>query len=132
MPETRTSDAATITPDTELLAETMEFIETHPDEWDQGIWFGSPCCFAGIALELAGIAIDDEWEDVAVDDMPEHLRPAAMERTGEHGTIGVGTAARLVLGLDDRAGGLFAGSNDLDDLRRIVAELCDETVGAGA
>ncbi len=117
-------------PNADLLTETLHFIETHPDEWDQGCCWR--CCFGGHALKLSGIPVDGHWGEVAVRDMPEHLRRAAARQMNGAGTVGAAIAARLVLGLDGRAGGLFAGSNEIDDLRRIVGELCGNNVGAGA
>jgi hypothetical protein len=121
----------------ELPNETLSFIQDNPEEWDQTVWCGTACCFAGLALDLAGIHIREDWEEVAVTDMPEHLREAAPGRAGYdeagNASIGVGFAAMLVLGLDDETRhNLFAANNGLRDLERIVAELCDKAVEAGA
>lgn len=102
--------AAPTTVNVELLRDTLDHIETHPQEWDQSDWWcETTACFAGHAALLAGADLVDE---------------ATQKVTYDGKRMHISDAAQLALRLSDReAVRLFAGSNDLGDLRRIVAEL---------
>lgn len=50
-------------PNVDKLRGTLEYIERHPDEWDQDVWAsscGTAFCFAGHAVHM-----DDEWDIIA-------------------------------------------------------------------
>lgn len=115
----------------DLLRRTLAYIETNPDEWDQEKWVcGTVACFAGRACLLSGYEPcnfsgdrvspirDDEGR--LIDDGETGL----VRRDGQ--IDGVEWAARNLLGLDEEQGDeLFDMGNDLDDLRKVVASLCD-------
>lgn len=109
----------------ELLDQTMAHIEAHPREWHQRHWrCGTGMCFAGHAATLAG----GQWVTGPDDFMSEYL---AGDSVGDVEWAPV-RAARL-LGLDeDQSDYLFAGSNTIEDLRRIVAELKAEAATQAA
>lgn len=107
-----------------LLRKTLEHIEAHPREWNQKTWrCETGFCFAGWAVELTG----GRWvtygnglypyvlaED---DDPPEHV--------DYDGEVECAYRAERILGLTGQeAQYLFHSENTLDDLRRIVADLC--------
>jgi len=103
----------------DLLRETLAYIEAHPEEWDQTKWIcESVACFAGRACLLSGDRpiFDPKWRFEA-------MRVAV----GELGhDVGVRRRATDLLGIDEwQADDLFAQKNTLNDLRRIVAELCE-------
>jgi hypothetical protein len=50
----------------DLLDETLDYIETHQDEWDQSSWAsrtecGTTCCFAGTVAVLTGHEL--RWDE---------------------------------------------------------------------
>jgi hypothetical protein len=102
----------------DLLRETLAYIEVHPEEWDQTKWIcDTTACFAGRACLLSG-------------DRPH----GSVYEDGERGIVSFGTnswgairhRAEELLGLTwIESERLFSMSNTLDDLRRIVAELCE-------
>jgi hypothetical protein len=58
-----------------LLRKTMEYIEAHPQEWDQDEWVakgscGTTMCFAGTAAYLMG-AVMDPRVDVSMCTLPD-------------------------------------------------------------
>lgn len=93
-------------------------------EWDQSEWFikydcGTACCFAGNLLLHHGYKPEFLHKDSAI----------AYSVTAPNGMkdVGVGVEAAMLLGLNKvQAEQLFHAQNSLDDLRRIVAELCEE------
>lgn len=117
------------TPNVALLRQTLAYIEAHPEEWNQAHWHcGTAACFAGRAALLAGGNwVNDKSSCVVVapDDPPSDV---FMVRGGE-GHVLVEDRAKRVLGLtEEQADRLFAGGNNLDDLRSRVAEL----IGSGS
>jgi hypothetical protein len=109
------------------LKGTLEFIEAHPEQWNQEMWGVANCancttsyCFAGWACVLAG---DDDfrWEKAwGENEGRETVRELA---DGES----VKTAAARILGLDwEQASRLFDEHNTLPELRRIVKELIED------
>lgn len=114
---------------TKLLDETLEFIKTHPQEWEQKVWFGwykdgvltydeitvemieqnscqSGMCFAGHAALRAGFpAPPKNNDDLWTDGEGQHVSDFAREKLG------------LTLG---QASALFDGENSLEDLERMV------------
>lgn len=131
-----------------LLRQTLAYIETHPDEWNQTTWrntdadYGTACCFAGWAVTLAGGQFEN-IQYVKLDSLPipadtaETLRDFAIDLES---TAHISDAAAWLLGLFGAAMGeddgyyldsgaasyLFDPENELEDLRRIVAELIAE------
>lgn len=96
--------------DVDALYEVLEFIEKHPDQWDQRVWANrcrTQFCFAGWACIMAGDVPTKEEEEA--DDQ------VWMER------------ANHILGLPASGcgyslHGIFAGYNSLSDIRRKVAD----------
>lgn len=137
-------------PNVELLRRTLDYIKTHPNEWDQDRWVtktdcGTSYCFAGWALALSGLTIHaEQFDEPAVEVGP--LNKALPEEyrysPGPWPHISVRHAAERLLGLsesylradDDElysaADVLFHPDNSLDDLREYVAELCGDAVEA--
>jgi hypothetical protein len=104
-----------------LLLRTLEHIEAHPEEWNQEKWHcGSAYCFAGHAATLSGAVFVTTPGDPDPDDTIHVLGP------GDDKPHAVYYYAAGALGLDPygrAADRLFDGSNTLDDLRRVVADL---------
>lgn len=99
--------------DKDALLTVLEFIETHPDKWNQSMW-ANECrtqfCFAGWACVMAGNVPTKEEEN----DNNWVWRDNAKE----------------ILGLRDwDAYLLFDGRNTLYEIRRQVGRLVDENVG---
>lgn len=126
-----------VTPNVELLRETLAQIEAHPDEFDPDR-FRTPrgaMCFGARACVLDGgvWVVDDTASPHA------HLlraRPEdpeeSVQQMGYDRVISVYARARRILGLTEhQAAELFAGGNTVADLRRIVAEICQAGLGAG-
>jgi hypothetical protein len=113
-----------------LLKQTLAHIEAHPEEWDQTEFrCGSGMCFAGWAAQLAGGRWYADNPDEALGDalIAEPDDPWAFEARAGVRVVYAQLRAERVLGLDRKqANRLFAGSNRLPDLRRIVAGLCGE------
>jgi hypothetical protein len=105
-------------PDTALADRVLAHIETHPKEWDQ-TWYAErhPCgtayCFAGHTVRLAHPTAEFLFGDSLA---------AAVRVDGVEHYIGELAAKLLDLShLDELA--LFDGSNTLEDLRAMVADL---------
>lgn len=102
----------------ELLQKTLHYIETHPDEWLQDSWAektgcNTAYCFAGHAVVLAGHKILWDMDDDTATFV-------------EDGRL-IEYVATQELGLTVlQAGELFSGSNSLQDLRDVVAEILAE------
>lgn len=115
-----------------LLRKTLEHIEAHPEEWNQSAWAcGTAGCFAWHAAMLDGAGdppdpLNPEYVPAEPGDEPERLVEIRSTQT-----IHVADRATRVLGLPSASvegqGGLFRYDNTLDDLRRIVGELSEET-----
>lgn len=93
-------------------------------EWDQSEWFvkydcGTSCCFAGNLLLHHGYKpyfMDDDSEVAWMVTTPDGSKMS-----------GVGETARELLDLNSvQAELLFDAQNSMDDLRRIVADLCEK------
>lgn len=138
----------------ELLKRTLQHIEDHPENWNQGLWItlpeerepgrcGTAYCFAGWTVMLSGHEIDADGY-VPFETLPDEVRAridpfdvgqhSDADFVGNRTSVGVAEAAAALLDIEDfwRAPGphLFDGSNDLEDLRQHVAGLCGETAGA--
>jgi hypothetical protein len=113
-----------ITPNVPLLRKTLEHIEAHPQEWDQVRWrCESGMCFAGTAADLDGA----QWLYGAGPMLRRREDDPADDRYAPD-RLHVRTRAQHILGIsEDQADDLFEATNTLDDLRRIVGELCGES-----
>lgn len=113
-----------------LLRKTLEHVESHPEEWTQDIWLcRTSACFAGHAVLIDGGKWGETENSVFVRAEPED-DPADVRTpiAGEGPMVTVPERARRILGIgytDSRR--LFDSDNTLDDLRRIVAELSEDT-----
>ena len=116
------------TPNVALLRQTLAKIEALPDLWNQHRYrCGTGMCIAGWGCELAGgrwlHAPDGFWPDLLVAETGDD--PEIIRRLDDRDVIDVGIRARRIFGLTySQAEVLFDAENDLDDLRRIVGELC--------
>jgi len=106
-----------------LMFKTLDHIDAHPDEYNQGEWAtkgpcGTVACFAGTAVMLAGHEFDFRYEDVDATDVVKDGRS-------------IREVARLELGLTfDQGEVLFYGGNSLDDVRELVHAYTAELVAA--
>lgn len=113
-------------PNVPLLRQTLAHIEANPETWDQARYrratdCGTAYCFAGWAAELSGV----KWTTPADDFF------AGFVLDGDAGETCVDEVAARLLGIEHTRDDfedipLFDGGNTLDDLRRIVDELCAE------
>lgn len=115
-------------PNVPLLTKTLDHVVAHPEELDSRIWLcGTTGCFAGHASLIDGgrsVQIEDGY-GALLHAVPED-DPADVLVIGGTGVVSVRNRARRILGLSrPDAKRLFKGSNTLDDLRRIVGELCE-------
>lgn len=138
--ETPVPWTASTTPNVDLLRRTLTVIEADPANWNQLAWVvdraainpaecGTAYCFGGHAVLLHGnkLCLTDSGvvhpllgDDVDPDDT----------WTDEDGRKAMETwdYARTILGLSGaQANALFHMHNELDDLRRIVSDICEET-----
>jgi hypothetical protein len=101
-----------------LLRQTLAYIEAHPDEFDQS---SSDRCFAAIAIRLVypDAAFDRDY--VKVDDKGHWVMSLGADMLGITHLHGSGRVTGWAL---------FEPINGLDDLRRIVGELCDDKEAA--
>lgn len=73
-----------------LIRKTMEYIEAHPDEWNQKYWFatslcGTTMCFAGTVAYLAGATFpenNDGYYCTAPDGRVRSIENFAIEQLG--------------------------------------------------
>lgn len=118
-----------------------------PSEWEQVRWFGTrgcgtTCCIAGkVALEDGAVPVLEHNDDgpLGVEEARELWRneaPGALDGylildewvypPGATDCVDTGVYARHALGLTvEQAAGLFDGTNTLDDILRVVAQLLD-------
>jgi hypothetical protein len=127
------------TPNKALLGQVLDYIKRYPDTWYRGDWSlttdcGTSHCFAGWAVKLAGVPMDED-DEVLRAQLPD---PSQIERhidddPASPGYVHVSVAARHLLGLTpEQADELFSGVNTVKDLERYVAELCGETESSAA
>jgi len=121
------------TPNAPELRRVLAHIETlpiaeGPDSWDQEDYrCKTGMCFAGHTAVLnGGIWAEPErftsWLVAVPTDDPRYV----YQRDGRS-VIKAAARAQQILGLDGvSASWLFEAGNTLDDLRRIVAELCEQ------
>lgn len=128
-----------------LLRKTLEAVEDEAakvqgSQWDQRVWrCGTGMCFAGWAVHLDGgeFASDQEgsifFDEVIVDtgldgevDRRRAVFPVDDIKPGVVHTEDVPTRAMQILGLtEDQAYPLFAGGNNIDNIRSMVGRLID-------
>lgn len=96
-----------------LLTDTMDYIEAHPDEWDQHNYRS---CFAAHAAQLSGARfIITDLTDYTDGDFWRVVSPVTDT------TMPVWEFATSMLGLTPgESTALFAGDNDIEMLRTIV------------
>jgi len=101
-------------PNAKLAYQTLDYIEAHPDEWDQDVWFcGTAACFAGRATLLHGDKREPGLDPVDVIPIEDQSQ-----------RVYVKTRARRLLGINYiDADYLFDACNTLEDLRELVAEI---------
>lgn len=114
-------------PNVPLLTKTLDHVENHPEELDSRIWLcGTIGCFAGHASLIdGGQSVGTEYGGDLLHAVPDD-DPADVMLIDGAWVVSVRNRARRILGLSRAdAKRLFKGSNTLDDLRRIVGELCE-------
>lgn len=114
-------------PNAPLLYQTLGFLETHPEYWDQGNWASIPygqesekavdpfkCeakgCFAGWAAIFSGAL----WS------------PDGSSAVSQDGTVigSIDEYARDALGLNEyQSNRLFNGSNTIADMKQVIKEI---------
>lgn len=119
------------TPNVPLLKQTLAHIEAHPTAWNQDAWCeetdcGTAYCFAGHAIVLHGahFAVDQDG-----DALGEWVAPPGRDPADKDLWVPTAAYAAKLLGLRMPYGvlpPLFQASNTLDDLRRMVDEICQE------
>ncbi len=115
---------------TDLLTRTLHHCETDRTHWRQSSWIstgecGTAYCYATRAALLAGYTVDGDG-DVPRYELPDDFDAVLIgDWPAARGFIHVAVVARWVLGLNQvQANELFASDNTIEDLQRIVAELC--------
>lgn len=131
-------------PNVELLRRTLEHIEATPLQWDQNTWAednypcGTTYCFAGWAVVLSGAAFAQETDRIMSGRVvPPGRSPfdrAEWRDVAEYaaGILGLPAPEAPVKETGQISGdipALFDACNELDDLRRIVGELCEQAGG---
>lgn len=139
------------TPNVALLKQTLAHVEAHQADWNQRQWItpaderedpscGTAYCFAGWAVALSGYKVE-RTGSVGIGQLPPEVvyRLDAEDNIYQSGYVGglaagCGHVAAVLLGIkalgSQDGEHLFDGYNTLDDLRRIVAELCGESAEA--
>lgn len=116
------------TPNAELLRRTLDHIKANPAEWNQDQWrCDTAMCFAGWSATLAGCTWirDDNYQSHVVAEPADVWSRTMWVGRLDHTVVHVSERARRVLGLTSKqAVTLFSPDNGLDDLERIVGELC--------
>lgn len=108
---------------TDLLKRTLAHIEANPSEWQQSSWAartdcGTAYCFAGWAVKLS--------KPDAVPYFESNESDVTFLARSEGDVFDIEDLAIDLLDIEcDEADQLFAPSNSLDDLRRLVGELTD-------
>lgn len=132
-------------PNVDLLRDTLDYIEQHPEEWDQSTWAtkkqatknvcGTSFCFAGHAVNLSeqyrlvGSAYNwhtDEYEVVTtMEEADTQDRLSWFAQNVKTGNVeSIATAARKVLNIGGNEGDyLFDGGNTLDQLDLYVTDI---------
>lgn len=105
-----------------LALKALEYIEAHPEEWDQETWrCGTQCCIAGHVARIAGCTWANPRDDE--EDFEDVLTPDGTWR------LTAQEAARQLLGLSYvGADYLFSHANGMSDLRRFIDEFLPESV----
>lgn len=126
------------TPNAELAYKVLDHIDAHPEQWNQGRWYGADpecgttACFAGWAVALSG-------HDVTLGEQTEDGHQAWSAIDGDEDAL-VGVVAAEDLGITDLTEpcrlcdincdetnpvgkALFTSYNSREDLGRLVAEI---------
>lgn len=116
-----------------LLKTTLAYIEAHPEEWDQSEWrCGTGACFAGHAAILHGA----KWRGRNATDMHVISPDGATYMVDSYAREALGLELRPYTDPNDKVCyygiELFRAGNSLDDLRRIVGELCAQAESEAA
>lgn len=124
-----------MTINTELLEQTMTYIEAHPYQHDQNWWrCGTARCFAGWASFLAGgrfISSEEDKTHIVAANGVKNFRASTI-RTPDGELLHVGDHAVIVLGVDEfEADIMFEPGNSIADLRRMVDNLVEFGTIAG-
>lgn len=105
---------------TDLLEHTLAQIEAHPETWDQSMWAKRTEC--GTAYRFAGHAVALTHPDARFVSYSDCV--ILYPDTPLEGDAPISDTAAHLLGLDPYAAEvLFDPNNDLDRLRRLVADL---------
>lgn len=113
----------------ELIFKVLDFIETHPEEWDQEQWFcETTACFGGRALLMSGLGyriIDTYVENPADAEGIDPLLQFEMVNGENHVVSNFPIEAAKVLGLPQiLAHRIFASMADTpEELREIVEDV---------
>jgi hypothetical protein len=104
------------TPDLPLLKKAVEYVDAHPEEWDQEEWYaedhcGTVACLAGRTCLLAG----DTPSDLEPG-LNGRLQTAFIVRDGG-GVQDISERARELLGLTHDECRMFSATNDRADLQ---------------
>jgi hypothetical protein len=116
-------------PNAELLEQVMQYIEDHPEQWDQSDWVCETAgCFAGNALLLSGferVYGDYYGRYTKRGERPDReavlMRDRLFSPAGE--TRYVEQTAACALGLQGSQKRLFTGNNCIHTLRKLVERL---------
>lgn len=114
------------TPNVELARQTLEYIEAHPELWDQGNWArktecGTAFCFAGHAVALADPTAEFDWFGA----LGEYAEARAV-RLADGQLQSIRVLAHKLLRLNTYSCDvLFEGTNTLEHLQEYVRQLSD-------
>jgi hypothetical protein len=105
----------------------IDFIEEHPEEWNQKEWAkrtkgcGTACCVAGWAVVRAGYKLD--WKHRNSNPYLGRTN-CAYDNDGQ--SVAISTLAEKILGLTcHQATRLFDPKNDLEQIKQITKEIAN-------
>ena len=121
------------------LDNEIAYLETHPEEWNQGLWIGTPhnttpqkwscgtvACLGGFVAIHAGWTPDPNNPDVEIvgdgDGGPETTAHHYVTKNGETKTV-FAVARELLMLTEDQAEYLFASENSIHDLKYLRNEI---------
>lgn len=112
----------------ELIFGVLDYIETHPKEWDQEEWFcETTACFGGRALLMSGqgYRIIDTFEEHPADAEGLELLRFEMVNGANHVVGNLSVDAAKVLGLPEHLAHQIFGCmvSDPGDLRKVVEDV---------
>jgi hypothetical protein len=119
-----------VTVNVELLKAALDYIKTHPDEWEQENWrCDSGMCFAGVGSQLAGgrwlMPSDSPHAAYLIpepDDAEEDIYEVRVDPFGERQrVVHARQRAKRLFGLNEvQSYRLFAAGNSLYDIEREI------------